>query len=258
VSEIVEEAARSDRAQGVQVLSRAAEILRLLKMNSSGLTQAEIAGKLGLARTTVHRLLKALAEEDFVQAVASTNRYRLGGEIVHLADAVRSALVAEVHPILQRLSNDIDETVDLSILDKAHATFIDQVVAPQRLRAVSVVGASFPLHCTANGKAILAQLPAPEAERLLGVQLEKLTPNSITDRVKLMRELAEIGPKGVAFDREEHSVGICAVGMAVGQTPFGLGAISVPMPVQRFSAKIDAVTRALTAAARQARSILKT
>lgn len=248
--------ARGDRTQGVQVLARAAEILRLLKVNRAGLTQAEIATKLGLARTTVHRLLNALADEHLVQAIAASSRYRLGAEILHMAESARSAVMAEIHPRLIKLSQEIDETVDLSVLDRGQVTFIDQVVAPQRLRAVSVVGASFPLHCTANGKAILAALGADETKLLLPERLEALTPHTITSRDKLLRELAQLGPKGVAYDREEHSLGICAVGMAILDTPLGVSAISVPIPAQRFESKTAAVVKALTRAVRDVQALM--
>jgi DNA-binding IclR family transcriptional regulator len=250
VTDIADDGVRADRTQGVQVLARAAEILRLLKVNRAGLTQAEIAVKLGLAKTTVHRLLNALATENLVQAIAASNRYRLGSEILHMAEAARSAVMAEIHPRLIRLSQEIDETVDLSVLDRGQMTFIDQVVAPQRLRAVSVVGASFPLHCTANGKAVLAGLSVAEVKSLLAEKLETLTPNTITSRDKLLRELMKVGPKGAAFDREEHSLGICAIGMGLIGTPLGPSAISVPIPAQRFEAKSASIVKALSRAVR--------
>jgi DNA-binding IclR family transcriptional regulator len=256
LTDIVDERVRGDRAQGVQVLARAAEILRLLKVNRSGLTQAEIASKLGLARTTVHRLLNALADENLVQPIAASSRYRLGSEILHMAESARSAVLAEVHPRLIKLSQEIDETVDLSVLDRGQVTFIDQVVAPQRLRAVSMVGASFPLHCTANGKAILAALPIKDRKRLLEGRLEQLTPNTITSQDKLLRELVKVGPKGVAYDREEHSLGICAVGMAIIDTPLGPSAISVPIPAQRFDAKSASVLKALARAVRDVQAMM--
>jgi DNA-binding IclR family transcriptional regulator len=227
----------ADRESGVQVLSRAAEILRLLKVSPGGLTQAEIAAGVGLARTTVHRILNALADEGFVQPNGRSNRYRLGTEVLHMADAARASLITEIHPYLEQLSRDLDETVDFSILDRDHMTFIDQVVSPQRLRAVSAVGSSFPLHCTANGKAVLANLSAPDAAKILPEKLTAFTPNTIIRHDKLQQELKSIRLKGFARDIEEHSLGICAIGVSLHDTPLGHAAISVPMPAQRFAGK---------------------
>ena len=147
------------RASGVQVISRAAEILRALQSAPGGLSQAELASRIGLARSTVHRILATLEQEGLVASGQPRGRYRLGPEITLMADAARRALVTHIRPLLEQLSRRLDETVDLSVLDHNQATFVDQVVANHRLRAVSAVGESFPLHCTANGKAFLAAMP---------------------------------------------------------------------------------------------------
>lgn len=223
------------RTSGVQVINRAAEILRVLQSSSTGMTQVEIAGTLGLARTTVHRILGALEEEGFVTTGqgGARLRYRLGGEIPRLASAVRRQLIDQMHPLLQELSRATDETADLSVLDNNQVTFIDQVVAPQRLRAVSAIGDSFPVHCTANGKAILALLP-PAQLHLAIRNLPALTSRTLTDKSALLAELDQIRETGVAFDREEHHEGICAVGVVVSTEGDDFVAISIPMPAQRF------------------------
>ncbi|HEX7759374.1 MAG TPA: IclR family transcriptional regulator [Caulobacteraceae bacterium] len=250
-----ESGGKGERDQGVQVLARAAEMLRLLKVNPAGLTQAEIAGHLGLARTTVHRILNALADEGLVEPSGSGSRHRLGHEIIYMAEAVRSGLVTEIHPLLQNLSDEIHETVDLSVLERAQLTFIDQVVAPQRLRLVGVIGANFPLYCTANGKAILASLPPRTLDRMLPSRLEALTPNTITSPDALRRELDQVRKRGVAIDREEHSEGICAVGVALLGSPLGQAALSVPIPAQRFEEKREIAIEALLRTAKLADAI---
>jgi DNA-binding IclR family transcriptional regulator len=123
--------------------------------------------------------------------------------------------------------------VDLSVLSHSRALFIDQVVAPHRLRAVSAVGAAFPLHCTANGKAFLAALPPPRLAGLSG-NLDRLTPHTITEPAVLERELEQVRADGVAYDREEHTAGICAVAAIVRELAGIPLAVSVPMPAQRF------------------------
>ena len=243
---------KGERDQGVQVLARAAEMLRLLKVNPAGLTQAEIASHLSLARTTVHRIVNALSDEGLLEPSGSGSRLRLGHEIIHMAEAARNGLVTEIHPLLQSLSDEIGETVDLSVLERAQLTFVDQVVAPQRLRLVSVIGANFPLHCTANGKAILAALPTRTLDRLLGDRLPAFTPNTITSPDVLRRELDQIRTQGVAMDQEEHTVGICAVGVAMRGSPLGHAALSVPIPAQRFADKREVATKALLRTAARA------
>jgi DNA-binding IclR family transcriptional regulator len=108
------------------------------------------------------------------------------------------------------------------------------VPSTRRLRAVSAVGLSFPLHCTANGKALLAAMTPEQLSSVLHPQLKACTPGTITSRQKLWEELDAIRAAGVAYDREEHTEGITAIG-AVVRDAYGLaGAISIPMPTQRF------------------------
>jgi DNA-binding IclR family transcriptional regulator len=172
-----------------------------------------------------------------------------------MADAARTTVVAEAHAVIQRLSDAVKETVDLSVLDRGAAVFLDQVVSAQRLRAVSSVGASFPLHCTANGKAMLAQLPPSKLEEALSDDFEAYTANTITSPGALRRELQEIRKLGVAIDREEHSHGVSAIGVCIGLTPLGYMAISIPIPTQRFEDKQALATELIGHAAAEVRSL---
>ena len=218
---------------GIQVIARAADVLRTLQTAPGGLSQAELGERIGLARSTVHRILNALEDEGLV-ASGPRGRYRLGPEIPRLADAARRGLVVEIRPFLEALSREINETVDLSVLDGDRATFIDQVAAPRRLRAVSAVGESFPLHCTANGKALLASLPPRDLAAVLPSRMPRLTPHTITTAAALRSELEQVRVDGVAYDREEHTEGIGAVGAVVRGLPGPPVAVSVPLPAQRF------------------------
>jgi DNA-binding IclR family transcriptional regulator len=216
---------------GIQVITRAADILRVLRSAPGGLSQSEVAEQVGLARSTVHRLLNALEDEGLVEIGGPRSRYRLGPEIGRLADTAHRGLIACIHPLLEELSREVNETADLSVLDRDRARFVDQVVAPHRLLAVSSVGVSFPLHCTANGKAFLAGLPPQDLARALAGRLPALTPRTITDPAALARELEQVREDGIAYDREEHAEGICAIGVELR----GLAvAVSVPMPAHRF------------------------
>lgn len=243
-----------DREGGVQVLERAAEILRLLRRTPLGLTQAEMAVQLNLARTTVHRIVTALVKERLVELRGATTRYRIGSEILRMAVSARTALVSDIHPRLQALSYELQETVDLATLDRGQITFIDQVVSPQRLRAVSTVGVSFPAHCTAPGKAMLASMQTAEINRLLPETLEASTQNTITSLAKLHLELENVRKLGYAIDNEEHTLGISAVGVLLPDASLGLASISVPIPAQRFAEKRAAAIAALLKTAKQLES----
>ncbi len=180
----------------------------------------------------------------------------LGGGLARLAQASVAALPTRLRPALESLSRATGETVDLAVLDGDSVRFVDQLPGPQRLRAVSAVGAVFPLHCTANGKALLAALGPERARALLAAKLPRLTPHTITSHRALAAELDEAARTGVAFDREEHSEGICAVGAAVPGPGGPVAALSVPVPTPRFLGSERRLADAVRDAAREASALL--
>jgi DNA-binding IclR family transcriptional regulator len=235
---------------GIQVISRAVQILQALDGERNGLSLSQLAGRTGLPRSTVHRLLAALEVEGFVAAASPGGRMRLGPALLRLAEAGRPDLQQLIRPAMQRLFDELDETIDLAVLDGDHLRFVDQIPAPHRLRAVSAVGATFPLHCTANGKAVLALMADDEVRRLLPGRLPRHTPNTITSRPTLLRELADIRERGVAFDREEHTAGISAAGFGFRDPAGRYAAVTVPMPTQRFEGREQAIATRLVRVAR--------
>ena len=234
---------------GVQVIQRAAQILDALKDNPDGMSLSQIAERTGLARSTVHRLVSAMTTHGLLASVSPNGRFRPGPAIAALAAAAERSFVAEFHPTMAKLARSVNETVDLAVLEHDHVRFVHQITASHRLRAVSSVGAVFPAHCTANGKALLAQLPESEVIRLLPERLDQFTANTITDRDRLLEELEEIRRAKVAYDREEHTLGICAAGTALLDAD-GAVAMTVPMPAQRFYGNEEALAKALLAARR--------
>jgi DNA-binding IclR family transcriptional regulator len=230
---------------GVQVIARAAAILRILEEDASGLSLGQIAQRTGLARSTVQRIVAALQTEKFVISASPTGRVMLGPALLRLAGAVRSDFVSLAQPLLSKLSNELRETVDLAVIRKDRLLFIDQVIGPQRLRTVSAVGESFPLYCTANGKAYLATLDDRAVEQLLGRSYEARTPNTITNLDDLLAELEVVRTTGVAFDREEHTQGVSAAGIALSDPLGNPLAISVPVPSQRFAEAEETIARRL-------------
>ncbi len=221
-------------ANGIQVIARAADILRAVAREPGGASQAELAERLGLARTTVHRIVGALESEGLLRLARVGSRYRLGPEIVRMAAAVNRDSLATLHTALAELSRSLGETVDLSVLDGDSVRFLDQVVAPNRLQAVSAVGETFPLHSCAPGKAILDVLAQRGRTDLLPARAAALTANTLTTSAALRRELRQIRQAGVAYDREEHTEGICAVAVVIDPSADAPLAVSVPMPAQRF------------------------
>jgi DNA-binding IclR family transcriptional regulator len=225
--------ASSEKNQ-VQVIARAASILRVLEDEDAGLSLGQIAQRVNLARSTVQRIVASLSAEKLLIAASPNGRVRLGPAILRLAASVRGDFVAMARPFITQLSSELHETVDLASVRRDHLVFIDQVTGSHRLRTVSAVGESFPLYCTANGKAYLSHLDDAEIETLIGKSYEPRTPKTLTRLDTLLADLRQARKTGVAYDREEHTLGICAVGVSLYDPLGNAVAISVPVPTQRF------------------------
>jgi DNA-binding IclR family transcriptional regulator len=230
---------------GVQVIARAASVLRALEGKPEGLSLAQIAKEVGLARSTVQRIVAALANEDFVAEARPGHGVRIGPGLARIGASLSSNFTEILHPHLVALRNEVAETVDLSILSGGSAVFIDQIPSQQRLVALSGIGERFPLHCTANGKAILACFAKEDATRLIDKSVGEHSRHPLGDRAKLLREVETARRKRFAHDLGEHDAGISAVGVAV-VDPFGRPiAVSIPAPTHRFNQHRDQLTEAL-------------
>lgn len=221
--------------QGIQVIARAAALLRALMGQPGGMSFGELAKSVGLPRSTVQRIVDALHREGLVIAASTANGVRLGPALLSLAAATRFHIADVARETLQALARECGETVDLSVVDQEQMVFVDQVPGTHRLTAVSAVGVSFPLHSSANGKAVLAAMADEDLASLRKrLKLVALTSRTITDWAALEAEVAAVRRKGVAYDDEENSPGISAVAMAVSAPGGEFAAISIPVPTFRF------------------------
>jgi DNA-binding IclR family transcriptional regulator len=215
------------------------------------LSLAQIAERVDLARSTVQRIVDALRAEQLVIAATAKSGVRLGPALVRLASAASADFDQITRPVMTDLARKLGETVDLSQQRGTSAVFTDQIPGAHRLRAVSAVGEVFPLHCTANGKALLSIMRPAELVDFLEQPLARMTAHTIVRAKQLRAEIETCRRKGVAFDIEEHTDGICAVGTAF-VDPLGRHlALSVPVPTTRFDRmRVSLVNHILDARAR--------
>lgn len=225
---------------GIQVIARAAAVLRALKDCQTGLSLAQIADRVALPRSTVQRIVAALIDERLLVATRAAG-VRLGPELQALAEAARTNMVDLCRPHLAALMATTGETVDLSVLRGGQMVFVDQVQGSHRLRAVSSVGEHFPLTTTANGRAALSILPEDQALALAQAETgaKPLGP--------LQALLHQARLSGFAEDNDDHTEGISAIGIAFRDFGGEIFAISLPIPTSRFGERRAQVTAALLA-----------
>lgn len=219
--------------QGIQVISRAARILRVLGEDTNGLSLGQIASRVNLPRSTVQRIVGALSLEGMVSNGGGHGAIRLGPELHSLAQASMTVLSERLKMAMRSIAEETGETVDLAILDGRKMLFIDQVVGSHRLRTVSSIGEAFPLTTTANGKAALSCLNQPAAIKLVLSEYEE-EGRPETPVAGLLAEIESIRQGALAVDENEHTEGICAQGFPVVDSNGDIFAISVPVPSSRY------------------------
>ncbi|MFF2909561.1 MULTISPECIES: IclR family transcriptional regulator [Bacillales] len=222
-----------DRKLTVRAVERALDILLCFtKENELGLT--EIAGQIGLHKSTVHRLLTTLEEKGFLTRNAATEKYRLGIRVwelsTHLPAYDESA--ALLLPAMERLRDRLGETVSLYLRDGLERVRIQAVQSQQAIRRVAQIGARLPLSVGASSKVLAAYAP-PEVLQSL---LEGPGWPDYVERDAYKHQLQEIMKLGYATSFEEREPGAAAVAVpVVGRSGTVVAALSVSGPVSRLS-----------------------
>jgi len=202
----------------VQVLDRALGLLEVLSSEGPELTLVELSKRLGLHKSTVHRLLMVLERHRFVERSLQNGGYRLGIKLFELGSkaVMYFDLRERARPHLERLVFMTGETAHLCILDEGEVLYLEKVESSRTVRIPSSIGRRNPAHCTAVGKALLAYLPEKELNDLIKRRgLRAYTRNTITTLAQLRGELQRVRERGYAVDNEEIEEGLKCVGAPV-------------------------------------------
>lgn len=223
----------------IQSVERAVAILNAFSAEEPELGVTELADRLDLHKSTVHRFLVNLEAAGLVERNRLTARYRLGLRIFELGGLVlqQMSLWDEALPFLEGLVRDSGETGHLAVLDGGEAVYIEKVEARKALRIPSAIGRGYPAHATSLGKLLLAHLTADARDLVLAERgLARCTPNTITGRDRLNTELDLIRSQGFAVDDEEYEEGLRCIGAPiVGHTGHVVAAIGIGGPVTRVT-----------------------
>ncbi|MCX4789831.1 MULTISPECIES: IclR family transcriptional regulator [unclassified Streptomyces] len=232
---------------------RAAAMLQM----EGGQTVTQVAERLGVARSTAHRLLAMLVYRDF--AVQDEHRVYRAGPVLELAahsQSQVSLLRAAALPHLHRLVDLLDETANLTIRTGDTARFIASVECTQALRVGSREGMVFPAHRTTAGLLLLAGLSESQLDEVYAPERYRDRPGDRPDLAALRDELARVGRSGFAVNQERSERGLIAVGVPVrGADGTPQAGLSISLPGVRYDphrlrslvAVLDAAARALEA-----------
>ena len=233
----------------VKSAKRSLDILELIMEYEAGLTFTEIGALLELPRSSLYGLLTTLVSSGWLSFDADRKRYGLGLRTLEAGNAYLRAqdLPSRAKPLMERIRDAVDETVQLSQLSGRFNVYVEKVDGRQALVLASAVGRRLPAHATGVGKVLLAHLPRETLERLFeGVALERFTKCTITSKAALYRRLAEIRELGYGTDDEEYSVGVRCIAVPVRDRHGGVvAAMSVSAPAIRFDKRSAEQARVL-------------
>jgi len=227
---------------GIQVISRAAAILRSLENVPTGLSLGEIAKRIELPRSTVQRLVDALALEQLLE-VRGAGGVRLGPALMRLASRSHVDITLRARPFLETLAADTGETAVLTHAAGLELIILYTVVSHHELRVAPGSGTFLTIYATSGGKALLASMSDDEVRTLLDGKIKQVTPLTCTLE-QLLAQLPDIRRLGYATDIGEHMTGVGGVAMGL-NTAQGQYAITLVGPVARMVDAHDSIVAAL-------------
>lgn len=228
-------------------LHRVVQVLTAFEGEENAVSPAELARRVELPRSTVHRIVASLVREGLLERHAG--QVRLSVRLFEIGQRVprQRVLRDAARPYMQDLREATRQTVHLAILEESQVVYVDILASPGAPPLPSRVGGRLPAHATGVGKAMLAFSPPEAVRAVLDGGLPRLSERSAVAPGLLASELDRIRQTGVAFDREESGPGIvCAASPILGADGEVLGALSVSGWTTRL--RLDQVSPAVRTA----------
>ena len=222
-------------SETIRAVERALDVLLCFTSQTPELTMSQISERVGINKSTVHRLLSTLERKRFVERDPSTGIYRPGLRLLQMASLAleQNNLRRLASPFLQALCDQYRENVNLAILDGADVVYLDVIEGSQRVKLAAVPGQRLPAFCTASGKAILAFLPEENVRGVLERGMPKHAQATIVSPEELLRDLDGVRKRGFAISEQEFEDGINAVAVPICEQP--IATISIAGPAYRLT-----------------------
>lgn len=229
--------AGNGRPGGVQSIARAFGLLETIADHDGMMGLSQLATESGLPLPTIHRLVRTLVDLGYLRQEPS-RQYVLGPRLIRLGESSSQVLSYWARPHLSRLVDELGESANLAMLDDDQIVYVAQVQSRHSMRMFTEVGRRVLPHCTAVGKALMADMPASEVRGLLDrTGMPQQTPNTITDADEFAAALTQTAERGYALDEGEQEVGVRCVAAAVPDAPTRL-ALSISGPADRMTEQL--------------------
>ena len=223
-------------SESIRAVERALSVLACFNNQTPELTLTQISERIGINKSTVHRLLATLERNQFLERDPLTGSYRPGIRLLQLAHLAleHNDLRRLAIPFLRLLCELHRENVNLSILDRTDVVYLEVIESPQRVKLAAAVGQRLPALYTASGKALLAYLPEDLAKKIIGENLSEGSKN--TPLSEIFAELRTTAERGYSIAEQEYEDAINAVAAPIfGEDRQPLASIAIVGPSFRLT-----------------------
>ena len=236
-------------------VATAARILREFAKHSTQLGVTQLAHRVGVSKSTAHRIIWTLVEEGLLEKVAETGLFRLTTTMRSLGASAETAQrlhEAATNP-LDQLRTQTSGTLHIAILDGFDALYVERREGPGAIPVFRAIGTRVAAHATSSGKVLLAFLPTDQQKRLVeGMRLTAKTPRTITSGPAFLAELARVRRQGYGENRGESQPDMCSIAAPI-RDPLGrvVASVSVAERVEDMEAGLRHLSRPVTETARR-------
>jgi len=209
---------QTKRRYTINSLDRGLRILLSLGGSDDPLGVSELSRLLGIDKSTTHRIMSTLLAQGFVEQDPATHKYTLGLKVIEVANLKLRTIkfLAAAKPVMRDLMLQSEESVHLAVLVEDEAMYVDTEQGKGIFSVATQIGGKAPLHSSAVGKSLLAELPNEEVNRLLANKgLRRFTERTLVDMQQLHQHLARTREQGCAIDDEETYLGVRCVAATI-------------------------------------------
>lgn len=224
------------------ILVKAFGLLETMADGTGWRTLGELASTNGLAKPTCHRVLQCLLGLGYVERT-EPGVYRLTGKMRQLVLGVdERRLVTVAAPVLKRLHEKTEETVNLGVLRGERVVYLQVLETAHALRRVVEVHSSDPFFSTALGRSIAAHESPQRRDFLVRhVPMERRTPRTVCDREEVARILKRVRDDGYAIEHDQNDMGVTCIGAPIFSGGEVVAAVSISAPTVRADRATEAL-----------------
>lgn len=220
-----------------QSLQKAAKIMELLMRGPTPVALSDLSRSLGMPMSTTSRFLSSMESLGFVRRENGTGKFYLGLRLFELGcraiDDIGLRNIAL--PQMEKLRDQINENVFLTVLEGTRITYLDKIESRQAIITQANVGGTAPAYCVSSGKALLSFDPE-RLEQVIGEGLKSYTPLTIVDPDKLRQECKKVKKQGFATNKGEFRAGVTGVAAPIfNASGVPVAAISSATPISRMN-----------------------